>query len=128
VIQKILTHPQEKAAPEPVWLTFPPFNTGCCHPKAHGRRSAGLPAGMDCKVALAREDISMARTEWSRISAWWRGARPFVTRELIVVLCGKGCLSFLYDRLPPGRRWTVRVRVAEPGSDDGRSGSEQAMQ
>ena len=53
----------------------------------HGRVSLGLPAGRGWKVELAREDIPMARTKWSRISGWRQGAWPFISHELTIDPC-----------------------------------------
>jgi len=46
--------------------------------------SAGLRSW---KVELAREDIPMVRTKWSRITGWRQGAWPFVSHELTIDPC-----------------------------------------
>jgi hypothetical protein len=53
-----------------VELHYPAF---AAYYAAHGRAPAGRPPGMARNGALAREAISMARTERSGIPGWCRG-------------------------------------------------------
>ena len=61
------------------WAEVPLVQPGLLSPAGHGTGVVGLMARMGRKVALARQDCSLTRTELGKISWWWRRTWPLVT-------------------------------------------------